>query len=105
MNAQQTYKKDLSFWRPTTKRIRNNELWSSVTQVDGRAKVSIPATSRAVQRSNGFAAYLRFPFYFEPTTNIPFPSLQATNLFQPYPDANGNVVPRQALLFEGASLN
>jgi hypothetical protein len=103
MNVQQVYKKDLAFWNPKTKRVRDNELWASATQIDGRAKVSIPATSRAVQRTNGYAAYLRFPFYVEPTTDIPFPPPQATRVFQGYPDSDGNVPLRQALIF-GASL-
>ena len=65
MSISQVYQKDLTFWRPTTKRVYDNPLWASVAQIDGRAKVSIPATSQAVQRTNGYAAYLRYPFYFK----------------------------------------
>src|ERR1019366_1884575 len=104
MNIQQVYSKDLSLWHPTTKRAYDNPLWASVTQIDGKAKVSIPATSIAVQRSNGYAAYLRHPFYFEPTKTNHLATPQITELSQGYPDQNGNITSRKATIYAASSL-
>jgi hypothetical protein len=102
MNVTQTYQKDLWLWRPKTKRIFDNDLWASSTQIDGKAKVSIPATSKAVNRTNGYAAYLRAPFYLSPTKAI-IPALsQATRASQPYPDADGNVTKRVAAIYSAS---
>jgi hypothetical protein len=104
MSINQTYLKDLWFWNPKTKRIFDNDLWASVTQIDGVAKVSIPATSQAVNRTNGFAAYLRYPFYVEPTIAIsPAPS-QVTRSSQAYSDAEGNVQPRISAIYSASAL-
>ena len=89
MIVSQVYKKDLAFWRPTTKRPYDNSLWASVTQIDGKTKVSIPATSRAIQRTNGYAAYLRKPLSFVAS---------GTELIQGYPDSDGNVSARIATI-------
>ena len=105
MNIQQVYSKDLSLWHPTTKRAYDNPLWASVTQIDGRAKVSIPATSKAVQRKNGFAAYLKFPFYTEPTIQGSVPAFtQVTRLKQEYPDSEGNISPRIVNIYNVSQL-
>ena len=104
MNINQVYSKDLCFWRPTTKRVHDNISWASVIQIDGKAKVSIPATSVAVQRSNGYAAYLRHPFYFEPTKTTHLLIPQITELSQGYPDQDGNVTPRKAIIYAASSL-
>lgn len=71
MNILQKYQKDLSFWTPIAKYANNDSLWASVVQVGGKTKISIPATSRAVHRDNGHAAYLRHPFYVEPQSASP----------------------------------
>jgi len=64
----QSYGYDLSFFRPVVKRIFDNSLWASVSQVNGVSSVSIPATSQAVQRTDTKAAYLHTPqqFYIGP---------------------------------------
>jgi hypothetical protein len=68
MIIKQIYKKGMSFWPINTNRIYNDLLWTSLTQSDGKIKISIPATSRVVERNKNNAAYLRYPFYFEPAT-------------------------------------
>jgi hypothetical protein len=102
MDITQTYLKELWFWRPRTKRIFDNDLWASATQIDGRAKVSIPATSKAVNRTNGYAAYLRTPETASPTINIDPPLSQATRASQPYPDENGVVTPRVCAVYSAS---
>jgi hypothetical protein len=93
ITVNQTYAKDLTFWRPNAKRPYNNPIWASATQIDGKALVSIPATSIAVQRSNGYAAYLRYPFYFQPSAYEGV----TTNLQQGYP-TNGVPATRTAVI-------
>ena len=106
MSIQQVYAKDLSFWRPTTKKAYDNPLWASVTQIDGKAKISLPATSQAVQRENGYAAYLRYPFYFSPSLIYILPPVsRATYLTQEYPDSGGNVSSRVATLYGASFVN
>ena len=104
--TEQVYKKDISFWRATTKRPYNNDLWASVTQIDGKAKVSIPATSNIVNRSNGKAAYLKAPFYFLPTIQDILPPIsQATRIFKDYADEDGVESPLVATLYSASSLS
>ena len=57
----QSYTQSLAFFRPVVKKIFNNPLWASVTQIDGTSLVSMPSTSQAVQRSNTLAAYMHSP--------------------------------------------
>ena len=57
----QSYTYSLALFRPAVKRILDNQLWASVSQINGTSLVSIPSTSQAVQRSNTFAAYLHNP--------------------------------------------
>lgn len=80
----QAYVKDLSVWRPVIRKSLDSDLWSSVTQISGKSLVSIPATSKAVNRTNANAAYLRFPFYFDPTVDNqePPPPLQISRIYQ-----------------------
>jgi hypothetical protein len=107
MNVQQVYSKDCYFWHPKTKRAYDNPLWASVSQIDGRSKISIPATSRAVQRTNGYAAYLKYPFYFQPTIFglTPPPLSQVTRLSQTYPDEDGVISDRTAVIYRASDLD
>lgn len=98
--AAQIYRKDAWFWRPSVSRAFDGDFWASVTQVAATSKVSIPATSRAVNRSNGRAAYLRYPFYFEPSIHGTILT-QATKIYQNYP-VDGVAQSRVAEIYRGS---
>jgi hypothetical protein len=84
-SVSQVYQKSLYFFRPVKKRVQDDILWSSVTQIGGKSKVSIPATSRAVQRNRFNATYLKPPFYTVPSVSLTTPpSSRATRLLQNY---------------------
>jgi hypothetical protein len=60
--VQQNFDYELSLWRPVVRRITDDQLWASVTQVNDESFVSIPVTSQAVYREEDTAAYLQAPF-------------------------------------------
>ena len=60
-SIKQSYTHSLALFRPVVKRVLDNQLWASVSQINGKSLVSVPSTSQAVQRSNTFAAYLHNP--------------------------------------------
>jgi hypothetical protein len=100
LTVTQVYQKDLVLWKPITKRVYDNNLWSSVTQVDGKAKISIPATSNAVNRTNETAAYFRYPFYCKPTSLGKTPPVpQITRAAQDYPESDGSINQRMAAIY------
>ena len=106
MNIQQHLFKELYFWRPTTKRPYDNPLWASVTQIDGRAKISIPATSKAVQRTIGNGAYLLRFSGFLATKYVQNPPLAQTTLItQGYSDIDGAAAPRVAKIFGATAIH